>query len=319
MFTYIVKPGDTLWSIVVRYGLYPVTQAINKIIVSNKLWRVPYIISGQILTIPVYGLYYVVKSGDTLWAISKRFNVPIDQLIAINNITTPNMLSIGMIIRFPQMVFNPNQYLICIDPGHQRYPNFDTEPVAPGSTIMKQKVSAGTQGVSTGKPEYQLNLEVSLKVETILKLIGYNVLMIRSTNDVNISNAERAQIANNANANLCVRVHADSSLNKEENGISVLYPAENSPNVTQVIYKKSKLLAELILKDLIKETNANSKGTIPRSDITGFNWSSIPVALVEMGFMSNPAEDIKMSSPLYQYRIAEGISEGIEEYLQMGA
>jgi N-acetylmuramoyl-L-alanine amidase len=316
MLTHVVKQGENVWKIVNNYGLKPVQEAINKIYVANKLWRAPYLLVGQMLEIPLDGLYYTVKPGDSLWSISMKFNIPIDKLISLNNLNYPYILNIGINIRLQEQINNPGRYLVCLDPGHQRLANYGTEPIAPGSTITKQKVSSGTQGVSTGKPEYQLNLEVSLKVEAILKLMGYKVLMTRTTNDVNVSNIERAQIANNAKASACVRIHADSSADKEKHGISVLYPSENSPGVAQYVYNKSKQLAQFLLKDLIKETGAKSNGTVPRTDITGFNWSTVPVALVEMGFMSNPAEDIKMSTQLYQYQIAEGISEGIDKFLR---
>ncbi len=318
MFTHTVRPGESLWSIVTGYGLNPVNEAINKIIVANKLWRTQYLLPGQILSIPVDGLYYVIRPGDTLWAISNRFNVPIVQLVAVNSISNPALIYPGTVLKFPPVAFNPGEYLVCIDPGHQRYANYGTEPIAPGSSVMKQKVSSGTQGVVTGKPEYQLNLEVALKVEEILKLMGYRVIMTRRTNDVDLSNIQRAQIANDSGADICVRIHANSSLDMNISGVLVLYPAQDS-TVNQDVYVNSRRLAELLLKNVIKETRANSGGIVPRNDITGFNWSRIPVALVEMGYMSNPAEDVKMSTPLYQYEIAEGISEGIDEYFSAGA
>lgn len=316
MFIHVVRPGESVWSIAVSYGLKPTLKAVNKIIVENKLWRVPYIVSGQRLTIPVDGLYYTVRPGDTLWLISRKFNVPLNQLISYNNITYPYLIYPGMVIRFPKKLIEPSKYTICIDPGHQRKPNFEKEPIAPGSEKTKIKVSAGTQGVYTGKPEYELTLEVALKIKQILELKGYNVLMTRETHDVNISNKERAEMANKAGADLCVRIHADGSTSREVNGISVLYPAQDSPNTDEEKYSKSKLLAELLLKNLIESTKANSRGIIPRVDITGFNWSEIPVALVEMGYMTNPEDDRKMSTPEYQYKIAEGTVDGIEDYLR---
>jgi len=315
MFIHVVYPGESLWSIINSYGLYPISKAINKIIVENKLWRVSYIVAGQRLMIPVDDLYYVVRPGDTLWAISRRFNIPLNQLISYNNIQYPYLIYPGMAIKFPKKLFEPSKYTICIDPGHQRKPNFEKEPIAPDSEETKIKVSAGTQGVYTGKPEYELALEVALKIKKILKLKGYNVLMTRENHDVDISNKERAAMANGSDASLCVRIHADGSTSREVNGISVLYPIKDSPNNGEEKYSKSKLLAELLLKNLIESTNANSRGIIPRADITGFNWSDITVALVEMGYMTNPEEDRKMSTAQYQYRIAEGTVDGIEDYL----
>jgi len=73
-------------------------------------------------------------------------------------------------------------------------------------------------------------------------------------------------------------------------------------------------LPQFLLKDLIKETGAKSNGTVPRTDITDFNWSTVPVALVEMGFMSNTEEYIRMSTQLYKYQIAGVISEGLDKF-----
>ena len=100
--------------------------------------------------------------------------------------------------------------LICIDPGHQGKGDSNLEPVAPGSSSKKARVSSGTEGIATKKPEYVLNLEASLVLKSILESKGYNVIMTRETHDVNISNSERAILANDKKADMVVRIHADS-------------------------------------------------------------------------------------------------------------
>ncbi|NMM62578.1 N-acetylmuramoyl-L-alanine amidase [Clostridium sp. P21] len=224
-------------------------------------------------------------------------------------------------IRYPKEYFTnvisrSMNHVICIDPGHQKKPNLALESIAPGSNITKVKVSAGAQGTITKQQEYELNLKVSNKLKDILILKGYEVVMTRQSNDVNLSNIERAKIANDAHADICIRIHADSSNSKSQNGTSLLYPAKESPNNSKDKFEKSKKLAELILKDVLLNTNTNSKGTIPRDDLTGFNWSNVPVVLIEMGFLSNPQEDINLSKSEYQSKIAQGISNGIDEFFK---
>ena len=58
-----------------------------------------------------------------------------------------------------------------------------------------------------------MTLQVSLKLRDELQARGYQVYMIRETHDVNISNAERAQMAANQGADILVRIHANGSDN----------------------------------------------------------------------------------------------------------
>ncbi len=103
-----------------------------------------------------------------------------------------------------------NKKTIVIDPGHQTRGNSSKEPIGPGATETKAKVTTGATGIHTKQTESKLNLKVALLLENELKKRNYNVIMTRTTNDVNISNMERAEIANNANADAFIRIHADS-------------------------------------------------------------------------------------------------------------
>lgn len=99
---------------------------------------------------------------------------------------------------------------IVIDPGHQTRGNPTKEPIGPGATETKAKVTTGATGISTKQKESELALKVALSLEKALKEEGYNVIMTRTTNNVNISNKERAMIANDAKADAFLRIHADS-------------------------------------------------------------------------------------------------------------
>ena len=53
-----------------------------------------------------------------------------------------------------------------------------------------------------------------------------------------------------------------------------------------------------------------------RNDITGFNWSRVPVVILEMGFMSNYNEDEMMSNKEYQKKMMQSIADGVEKYFK---
>lgn len=204
---------------------------------------------------------------------------------------------------------------ICIDPGHQRKGNNGKEEIAPGSNTTKPKVSSGTAGVSTKKDEYVLTLEIGKKLKKKLEEEGYNVIMTRETHDVNISNKERSVMTNKAGCSLYIRLHADGSENKNASGISVLTSSSKN-QYTQKVQASSDRFSKIILAETLKTTGAKSRGVSYRDDLTGTNWSTITNTLIEMGFMSNPEEDRKLSTPEYQDKIVNGIVNGINKYLQ---
>ena len=208
-----------------------------------------------------------------------------------------------------------NGFKIAIDAGHQLHGDSDLEPVGPGSSTEKAKVSSGTTGVSTGVPEYQLNLDIAKRLRRVLILRGYEVYMIRKKNDVRISNIERAQAANESGADIYIRLHADGIEDSSVRGVSALYPSTDNPYVSN-LSKDSKLLSECVLDAYCEKTGFNNRGLSKRDDLTGTNWSEIPVTLLEMGFMSNAEEDELMQDRSVQWDMAKGIADGIDMYFE---
>lgn len=207
-----------------------------------------------------------------------------------------------------------NKTVVVIDPGHQTRGNSEKEPIGPGATETKAKVTGGATGVATGKTEYQLNLEVALKVRDILESKGYTVVMTRTTNDVNMSNSERAKIANDAGAGAFVRIHANSAESSNVNGVLTMCQTSNN-EFNGDLAAESYKLSKCVLNNFVSETGAANKGVTRTDTMSGINWCTVPVTIVEMGFMSNPDEDRLMATEDYQNKMANGIANGIIEYL----
>ncbi|OUC52471.1 N-acetylmuramoyl-L-alanine amidase [Eggerthia catenaformis] len=210
----------------------------------------------------------------------------------------------------------PNNKVICIDPGHQAKGNLEKEPIGPGAKEYKAKVTYGATGNYTHKTESQLNLEVGLKLKSVLESRGYKVVMVRTSQNVNISNKERADIANNAHAGAFIRLHADSSTNHNTHGATGLAPKNNNPYLAGSVISGSQRLTRNVLNSMCKRTGAKNRGISYVNNMSGINWCKVPVALIEMGFMSNKTEDYLMSDSNYQYKIANGIADGIDAFLK---
>jgi len=213
----------------------------------------------------------------------------------------------------PGQYRDPNNVVVVIDPGHQRKGDSTKEPNGPGSTTMKARVTSGTTGVATKVPEYVMNLEVSLKLKTELENRGYTVYMTRSTHDVSISNKERAEYATSVNADIAVRIHGNGSSSSSVHGAETYAPSASNPYVSH-LSKASISLSQHIVDAYCQATGFKNRGVFTSDTMTGINWSTVPVTILELGYMSNAEEDKKMQDETMQNNMVQGIANGIDKY-----
>lgn len=212
-----------------------------------------------------------------------------------------------------QCMGNFNGHIVAVDAGHQRKGNYDKEPLGPGSSEMKAKVTSGTQGKYTGVEEYVVNLDVSLLLRDELENRGYQVIMVRETHDVNISNAERAAIANNSGAEIFLRIHCNGVDDTSVRGALTMAPTSSNRYVGGMA-SECRRLSQLVLDKYCAATGFRNRGIQYVDNMSGINWCKVPVTIVEMGFMSNKQDDYMLVDKNMQIRMARGIADGVDAY-----
>lgn len=201
--------------------------------------------------------------------------------------------------------------LVCLDPGHGSRPNLETEPIGPGSRTRKVKDPGGTAG------EAVVVLQIARRTRAVLLRRGLRVAMTRTGPDFTYGergNVDRARFCNRRRAALMLRIHADGSTDPRRRGVSTLYPAWRR-GWTDDVYRPSLRAARLVQRALVRSTGAADRGLSQRGDLTGFNWSNVPVVLVETGFMTNPVERRRLRSAGYQRRVARSLANGTAAFL----
>ncbi len=203
--------------------------------------------------------------------------------------------------------------IIAIDAGHGINSYNKQEAIAPNSSETKIAFASGTSGVN--QTEEELNLAVAFKLQDALDELGAETHMTRTEHNSDMTNIDRAEFANKINADISVKLHADGNNSSSVHGVSVLVPGSKYISDNNVI-EKSRNAGELILAAFVESTGATNRGISVRNDLTGFNWTQVPIVLIEMGFMTNPDEDKLMETEEYQNKMVQGIVSGLEKYFE---
>lgn len=190
------------------------------------------------------------------------------------------------------------RYTVIIDAGHG---GFDGGAVAPDGTLEKD-----------------LNLSVALKLDSVLKIMGYDTVLVRDT-DVSTADdkgTERSQKVSDIKARLrltekykdalFVSIHMNKYTSPQPHGAQVFYSQVDG----------SKELAECIQRSITAGVQTDNKRVVKKTtkDIYLLYHAVIPSVIAECGFISNPDDLLKLKSDEYQMKMAAAIAAGINDY-----
>ncbi|WP_053362542.1 SH3 domain-containing protein [Bacillus sp. FJAT-27251] len=174
-----------------------------------------------------------------------------------------------------------------------------------GKTVLLDPGHGGIDGGASGRlyVEKRLNLSTALKLGSLLQQAGAKVIYTRSS-DIYVSLNQRVAISNQSNADAFISIHYNSCTGVCS-GIETFYYSMS----------KDSALARSIQNNLIKSTQLRDRGT-KYGAYRVIRNNHRPAAMVELGFLSNPTEERLIGSTSHQKKAAQGIYNGLVEYLK---
>lgn len=203
--------------------------------------------------------------------------------------------------------------VIVLDPGHASQVPGTMEPIGPGATELKEADTVGTYGPSSAVHEYDLTMNVAQKVRAELEDRGYEVKLTHRDTFNPISCVERASVANENNADAFIRIHANGSDDTEAHGAMTICITEDNPYHPE-LYKASARLSDILLDTYCNQTEIRREYVWETDTMTGNNWAEVPTSLIELGYMTNPDEDLKMNQDSSQKEMANAIADALDKW-----
>lgn len=203
--------------------------------------------------------------------------------------------------------------VVVIDAGHQNKENIRKEPAGPESSRMSQKMEAGAVGSFLGIRECDVTLAIAEKTKQVLTERGYQVIMTRESNDVNMSWTERARLAEKSGADALIHIHAHSQESTSVTGVLASCQSSGNP-YNGDLASESYALSSCIAGSVSQAAGAKNRGVKQTDTSSEINWSQVPVTALETGFLSNQQEELLLSQEEYQSRIAVGIADGLDQF-----
>jgi N-acetylmuramoyl-L-alanine amidase len=216
--------------------------------------------------------------------------------------------------------------VIAVDPGHNggnaTHPE-QIERIVPAGAdgFTKPCNTTGTETNDGTLTEAEFNLEVADDLKARLEAAGAKVVMTRTNNDgVGPCVNERAEIANKADADAAISIHADGNLTAGAHGFDVIHPSPRRM-VDPTEARRSLQLATQVRDALVgggvpPANYVGENGLDERDDLGGLNLATVPAVLVELGNMRSAEEAAKLESPTYRAQLADDLASGLRRFLE---
>lgn len=155
-------------------------------------------------------------------------------------------------------------------------------------------------------------LDVALRLAARLRRGGVRVTLTRERAEVSISNAERALLAGKVGADMTLRIHCDGVRRAARplgflwRGSLTLVPSR--AHVSESLYHDSLRIARCVHPAQVRATGFKDRGIAERGDLSGFNWSPVPVVLLELGYLTNPFEERRLVRLAFRERVAGALA-----------
>lgn len=196
----------------------------------------------------------------------------------------------------------------------------ESEPVQNRTVIIIDAGHGGIDGGATsctGIPESHINLQISLRLNDLVQLLGFETKMIRKTDTSVYTEGntiaaqkvsdlkQRVKMVNETKNAVLVSVHQNTFLDSRYSGAQVFYANDDT----------SRELAKVMQADLISNLNPGSKRQCKSSDgIYLMQNIQRPGVLIECGFLSNPEEEANLQTAEYQKQIASVVATCISRF-----
>lgn len=228
-----------------------------------------------------------------------------DAVITVTSVRSSSVKEVAKIHVVGENTKPLSGLVIGVNAGHQKTPNRTQYPIEPGSSKTGDGNKAGTRGKFSRTEEYVLTLQIALKLEKLLVENGAQVVMVRRSNDVKLTNIQRSNIMNDGECDLALNLHLNGASSPNVSGISTYYRAKGD------WVSESAMFARELQNGMLATTGAKDEGTHKSYSYMSLNYSTVPALMIEMGYLSSKVEDPLLNTDEYQMKLAQGLMDGI--------